>query len=81
MQEGDSQNSWLISDAPPEIILNMVNLKFSVVVPRPLEEVFGYFSRFETISEWDPNVRESKLRRNLENRLGQEYDLITVWKG
>lgn len=48
----------------------MVKLVFQVEVSRPIEEVFGYFARFETIEEWDPNVRSSKLVREAPGQVG-----------
>jgi hypothetical protein len=52
-----------------------------VTVQRPITEVFEYFSRFETISEWDPNVRQSKLTKSTASHIDDQYELITVWKG
>lgn len=58
----------------------MVKLAFSITVNAPVDQVFGYFSRFETIREWDPNVRESQLVSMSEGHIGDEYRLITIWK-
>ena len=59
----------------------MVLLNFTLFVRAPLPTVFAYFSRFEKIAEWDPNVKESKLTKETKTMLGSQYDLVTVWKG
>ncbi len=38
----------------------MVKLGFTLVTKGSIDKVFGYFSKFEKISEWDLNVQSSK---------------------
>ena len=41
----------------------MVFLNYTILVKAPLPKVWSYFSRFETISEWDPNVKSAKISK------------------
>lgn len=59
----------------------MVKLSFTLNINAPVGEVFNYFSRFETIKEWDPNVRESRLVSSTKDHIGDEYHLVTIWNG
>ena len=59
----------------------MVKLSFSFFTPASLPNVWAYFSRFDNIAQWDPNVRSSKVLKQTEGAVGSTYDLVTIWKG
>ena len=37
----------------------MINLRETIEVPRPLDDVFSYVSNFANAAQWDPGVAES----------------------
>lgn len=39
----------------------MVKLSYVFRVETPVSPLWEYFSRFETIAEWDPNVLEAEV--------------------
>lgn len=57
----------------------MVVLSFSFFADDTIDKVAAYFSNFETIMEWDPNVKKSKLIKETNNKVGSEYALVTIW--
>jgi|JI9StandDraft_1071089.scaffolds.fasta_scaffold249533_1 hypothetical protein len=57
----------------------MVHLEFTIPVNANLERVWAYFSRFEVITEWDPNTRGCKVIKKTPQEVGSEYDIITVF--
>ena len=59
----------------------MVLLSYTIQVRAKLQEVWEYFSKFENIKEWDPNVRKATVRNSPPELLGTTYDLVTVFKG
>lgn len=59
----------------------MVLLNFSFVCKASLPQVWSYFSRFENIAQWDPNVRSAKLAKDAPGVIGSKFDLVTIWKG
>ena len=59
----------------------MVLLQFKIIIKANIKTVWDYFSRFENIQEWDPNVRTSKIGIEKPGRVGTTYDLVTVFKG
>ena len=59
----------------------MVLLNFTVLVRAPLPKVWSYFSRFENVSEWDPNIKSSVISHKTENMVGTKFDLVTLFKG
>lgn len=59
----------------------MVLLEFTIPVNAELKRVWDYFSRFEIITEWDPNTRGCKPLRKTANEVGSEYEIITFFNG
>lgn len=59
----------------------MVLLSYSIQVKAPRQQVWDYFSRFERIEEWDPNVSKSKVGKRMPELIGTTYDLVTVFNG
>ncbi len=59
----------------------MVRLEEVVTVPTPIGEAFTYVAEFGNIADWDPGVNAATKRGDGEPRVGQVYDLVTVFKG
>ena len=52
---------------------NIITLDESIVVQRPLHEVFSYISEFSRIDEWDPGVARGHKLTNGAPGVGSEY--------
>jgi NAD(P)-dependent dehydrogenase (short-subunit alcohol dehydrogenase family) len=52
---------------------NIITLDESIVVQRPLHEVFSYISEFSRIDEWDPGVARGHKLTNGVPAVGSEY--------
>lgn len=59
----------------------MVLLSYTIQVKAKLEDIWEYFSKFENIEEWDPNVRKSKVGQIKAEMLGTTYNLVTEFNG
>lgn len=54
----------------------MIRLKESILVARPLDDVFGYTSDFSHIQHWDPGVISSIKIDSKPTGVGAQYDLV-----
>ena len=52
--------------------MNVVTLRRTVVVDKPLPEVFGYMSDFTTTNEWDPGTVQT-VRQDGDGGVGTTY--------
>ena len=52
--------------------MNMVRLRRTVVVDKPLDAVFGYLADFTTTTEWDPGTVRT-VRQDGDGRVGTTY--------
>lgn len=59
----------------------MVRLEEVFTVPTAIQEAFAYVAAFENIEDWDPGVQSSSKRDDLPPHVGQEFDLVTLFKG
>ena len=53
----------------------MINLRETIEVPRPLDDVFSYVSNFGNSAQWDPGVAESTKTSPGRVGVGTEFDL------
>ncbi len=53
----------------------MIRLQETIVVPRPIDDVFAYTSHFGNIAQWDPGVAESRKATPGAVGVGTEFDL------
>ena len=53
----------------------MINLRETIEVPRPLDDVFSYVSDFGNSAQWDPGVAESTKTSPGRVGVGTEFDL------
>jgi hypothetical protein len=59
----------------------MVLLEFTIQVAASLKPVWDYFSRFEAITEWDPNTKGCKPLKKVPGEIGSTYEVTTVFNG
>ena len=54
----------------------MIILNESILVDRPIQEVFKFTTEFSNIEQWDPSVASSLKRSSEAVQVGTKYDLI-----
>jgi dehydrogenase/reductase SDR family member 12 len=54
----------------------MIILNESILVDRPIQEVFKFTTEFSNIEQWDPGVASSLKRSSEAVQVGTQYDLI-----
>ena len=59
----------------------MVKLSYAFKLKAPFEEVWGYFSRFESIAKYDSCVKSAKLINPEKVNMGRKFDITTVHHG
>ncbi len=59
----------------------MVHYRRRLVVPVPLDEAFGYLSRFSSAAEWDPGVTSARMETPDPVGLGSAFALDAVFLG
>lgn len=59
----------------------MVKLSYAFKLKAPFEEVWAYFSRFESIAEYDSCVKAAKVINPEKINLGRKFDITTVHHG
>lgn len=59
----------------------MARFKDSIVVPRPLREVFDYLADFSTTREWDPGIVAARRTDEGPLRLGSAFELTSSFMG
>lgn len=57
----------------------MVQLSFIVQVEAELDAVWGYFSDFKNITQWDPNTRGCAVLKEVAGWVGSSYRITTVF--
>jgi NAD(P)-dependent dehydrogenase (short-subunit alcohol dehydrogenase family)/carbon monoxide dehydrogenase subunit G len=57
----------------------MVRLQETLVVPRPLVDVFHYISDFSHVAEWDPGVSESRKLSSGAIEVGARFQVIVTF--
>jgi hypothetical protein len=59
----------------------MVQLSFTVRIEKDLDTVWDYFSEFTNLAKWDPNTRGCTALKTVNERVGSEYKVTTVFNG
>ena len=59
----------------------MVKLSYAFKLKAPFEEVWAYFSRFESIAEYDPCVKAAVVMNPEKKDLGRKFDITTLHHG
>jgi hypothetical protein len=59
----------------------MVKLSYAFKLKAPFEEVWAYFSRFESIAEYDSCVKSAKVINPEIVNMGRKFDITTVHHG
>jgi Polyketide cyclase / dehydrase and lipid transport len=59
----------------------VVHYRRRLVVPQPLDQVFGYLSRFSSAAEWDPGVSSARMLTPDPVGLGSAFALDAVFLG
>lgn len=59
----------------------MPKLHFTVVVPRPVSEVYSTIADFRTLPEWDPGSESSVQVAGEGPAVGAEYDVTVLFQG
>lgn len=59
----------------------MPKLNRTVIVPRPVSEVFSTMADFRTLPEWDPGSESSVQVTGDGPAVGAEYDVVVLFQG
>ena len=59
----------------------MVKLGFKLKIDCELSEVWGYYSNFENIVDWDPNTSYCKQIKSTANQIGSQFLLKSIFNG
>ena len=59
----------------------MVRLSYEFRLNASFDEVWKYFSNFETIEQYDPCVKSSKLLNKNVEKIGTTYEITTIHNG
>jgi Polyketide cyclase / dehydrase and lipid transport len=59
----------------------LMRVSASILVNRPIEDVFPYLVDLSTTSEWDPNIAEARKLTPGDVAVGSEFELVAELRG